>query len=52
MLEENDYDDNQDLDDPSIALRHQKYKTRLYVGLLIGQSLVYSDRIQENIKIK
>ncbi|CAF4076250.1 unnamed protein product, partial [Adineta steineri] len=35
MLEEHEYDDDNDaVQDPAIVLKHQKYKTRLYVVLL------------------
>lgn len=37
MLEENNYDDNDDLNDPTVVLKKQKYKTRLYSVLVIGQ---------------
>ncbi|CAF1086280.1 unnamed protein product [Adineta ricciae] len=33
MLEENDYDDDDDIADPIIVLKYQKYKTWLYVTL-------------------
>ncbi|CAF1337844.1 unnamed protein product, partial [Adineta steineri] len=34
MLEEHEYDDDNDaVQDPAIVLKHQKYKTRLYVVL-------------------
>ncbi|CAF1374241.1 unnamed protein product [Adineta ricciae] len=35
MLEENDYDEDDGLNDPAIVLKHQKYKTRLYIVLFI-----------------
>ncbi|CAF1446389.1 unnamed protein product [Adineta ricciae] len=34
IVEENDYDDN-NIKDPTVLLKHQKYKTRLYVLLLM-----------------
>ena len=34
--DENDYDEEPR--DPAIALKHQKYSTRLYILLLIGKS--------------
>ncbi|UJR07421.1 hypothetical protein I4U23_011707, partial [Adineta vaga] len=34
MLEEHDYNDDDDIKDPAIILKHQKNKTRLYVILL------------------
>ena len=36
ILEENDYDDD-NIKDPTVLLKHQKYKTRLYVALLMGK---------------
>lgn len=41
MLEEDDYDDDDDLNGPATVLRHQKYKTWLYVGLLAGKTIPY-----------
>ena len=40
MLEENDYDDENDNKDPAIVLKYQKYKTRLYVLLLTGKYII------------
>ena len=37
MLEENDYDENDNPNDAAIAFEHQKYKTRLYVVLLMSK---------------
>ena len=34
MIEENDYDDEEDRD-PTIILQEQKYATRLYILILI-----------------
>ncbi|UJR18380.1 hypothetical protein I4U23_005284, partial [Adineta vaga] len=34
LFDENDYDDDDDIKDPAIVLKHQKYKTWLYVALL------------------
>ncbi len=36
MSEENDYDDDEPRD-PTTVLKHQKYSTRLYVLLLMGE---------------
>ena len=37
MLEEMDYDEDEDIKDPAVVIKHQKIKTRLYVVLLAGQ---------------
>ncbi len=39
MSEENDYDDDDDDEprDPTTVLKHEKYSTRLYVLLLMGE---------------
>lgn len=37
MLEETDYDDDNDMKDSAIVLKHQKTKTWLYVVLLTGK---------------
>ncbi len=42
MPEENDYDDDDDEPQaPATVLKHQKYKTWLYLVFLIGKTLVF-----------
>lgn len=37
MLEDTDYDDDPNVKDPTLVLKHQKLKTRLYVVFLTGK---------------